>query len=151
MGGSKPDSASPNEAKPVPARPEDAKPVFVQPERNEGPKSPLDTAATVLGSIGLGLLVITLGLGALLALPFSLSAWVCASIARRQNPGAVGKRTLGWRLGVSGVALGIGAAIIWSSLEASGFGVLEWLESVQRGLEEQQRQLEPPPGRVTRV
>lgn len=135
----------------APASAREAKPVFVQPAKGTRPKSSLDTAATVLGVIGMGLLVITLGLGALLALPFSLAAWTCASIARRQTPDSAGQRSLGWRLGVTGVALGLGAAIIWTALEASGFGALEWLEGIQRDLEEQQRQLESPPERITRV
>lgn len=131
------------------------KPVFA---RAVGPRPPahrLATTATALGAVGLAVLALTAGLGFILALPFSLSAWLLAVVAQRRasvdDPGAPPPARAGWWLGVAGVALGLGAAIVWTALEANGFSAVEWLEQLRRDLEQQQQQLESAPARSTRI
>jgi hypothetical protein len=96
----------------------------------------LALTAAILGVLGLALLVITLGLGFVIALPCSVAAWLCGAQARaRINLGEAttgrGQATTGYLLGVAGVVIGVAAAIGWIVWLANGGD----FDQLQRDLE----------------
>jgi hypothetical protein len=125
-------------------------PAALSPEFTRAPRPPaaqaqtngLAVTALVLGVIGLGLLVVTLGLGFLFALPCSVGAWICGAQARTRI--ALGEATrgrgrahAGYLLGLAGVVLGVAAAVGWIIWLASG-GDLEQLQHDLERLRDQQ-------------
>jgi hypothetical protein len=96
----------------------------------------LALTALILGVLGITLLVITLGIGFIFALPCSIAAWICGAQARmRINLGEAttgrGQANAGYLLGVAGVVLGVAAAVGWIIWLANGGD----LEQLQRDLE----------------
>jgi hypothetical protein len=104
----------------------------------------LALTAVILGAIGIGLTIITAGLGFLFALPCSVGAWVCGAQARtRYDLGETstgrGQAQVGYVLGVLGVVIGVMAAVGWIVWLASG-GDLEQLQrDIERWRDEQTR------------
>jgi hypothetical protein len=120
---------------PAPARAQPAAP----PQTNG-----LALTAVILGAVGIGLTVITAGLGFLFSLPCSVGAWICGAQARtRYDLGETstgrGQAQAGYVLGVLGVVIGVIAAVGWIVWLASG-GDLEQLQrDIERWRDEQTR------------
>jgi hypothetical protein len=124
-----------------PRPPQGDRPVFVPAKPGSRPNA-LAIAGLVLGITGLALLLLSLGLGFVFALPCSIAAWLCSSRARaRINAGdevsGAGQAKAGYWLGVAGVALGVAAMVIWIALIASGFDIEEFRDDLERELEQQ--------------
>jgi hypothetical protein len=104
----------------------------------------LALTAVILGAIGIGLTLITAGLGFLFSLPCSVGAWVCGAQARtRYDLGETstgrGQAQAGYILGVLGVVIGVVAAVGWIVWVANG-GDLEQLQrDIERWRDEQTR------------
>jgi hypothetical protein len=113
---------------------------------HEGPQTNgLALAALLLGVIGIGLLVITAGIGAPLALPCSIAAWICGAQARTRI--ALGEETTGrgqahagYLLGLAGVVLGVAAAVGWGIWLANGGDFEELRRDLERYRDEQSRE-----------
>jgi hypothetical protein len=105
----------------------------------------LALTAVILGVIGIGLTVITAGLGFLFSLPCSVGAWICGAQARtRYDMGETttgrGQAQTGYVLGVIGVVVGVMAAVGWIIWLANG-GDLEQLQrDIERWRDEQTRE-----------
>jgi ABC-type transport system involved in cytochrome c biogenesis permease subunit len=100
------------------------------------PGNPLATSSLVLSILGLVILLPTFGLGAPLAMPFSIAGWVTGVIGRRQvaegnTAAGDGIAHAGAVLGIAGVVLGVIAVVVWGILIASGLD----LEEFRRDLE----------------
>lgn len=124
-----------------PPRPPGDRPVFVPAKPASRPNA-LAIAGLVLGIAGLVLLLLSLGLGFVFALPCSIAAWLCSARARsRINAGdevsGAGQAKAGYWLGVAGVVLGVAAMVIWIALIASGFDIEEFRDDLERELEQQ--------------
>jgi hypothetical protein len=130
--------------------PERGEPEAQQPQQLQQPVSPgfvaqrpapqqtngLALTAVILGVLGIVLLLITLGLGFIFALPCSIAAWICGAQARnRINLGEVvsgrGQANAGYLLGVAGVVIGVAAAVGWVLWLINGGD----FEQLQRDLE----------------
>jgi hypothetical protein len=105
----------------------------------------LALTAVILGTIGIGLILVTAGLGFLFSLPCSVGAWICGAQARtRYDLGETstgrGQAQAGYVLGVIGVVIGVVAAVGWIVWLASG-GDLEQLQrDIERWRDEQTRE-----------
>ena len=114
-------------------------PTFVRPGAQAG-SNPRATTALVLGIVGLGLLVLSLGTLFLITIPCSIGAWVLGIQGRRLVDRGVlaGQRAqarAGVWLGAGGVGLGIVAMVVWIALIASGFSVEDFQQDLERELE----------------
>jgi hypothetical protein len=112
------------------------RPVFARPTPEPG--NSLAITSLVLSLVGLVLVFLSLGLAALLSLPFSIGAWVTGSLGRQQVSKGVTKAGdgiahAGLVLGVVGVVLGVIGAVVWSLLLASGFDVEDFLREIEQG------------------
>lgn len=101
-------------------------------------------ASLVCGVAGLGLLVVTLGLGFFFALPCSIAAWLCAVQAKRRIADGrlrrgSGQAQAGQVLGMVGLALGVLAMVVWVALILSGFSIAGFQRDLERRLEQQRR------------
>jgi hypothetical protein len=120
----------------APARPEP--PRFVT---GRGVRDPIATASLSVAILGLGLLVITAGLGFPVALPCSAVAWYLGSRAQAREraraaegrPGA-GRNPAraGYLLGIVGVVLGIVAALGWVVAVSLGVDPQQLQHDLQR-------------------
>ena len=135
---SEPDVPEPAEPEPelAPWTASVERPVFVRPTPEPG--NSLAITSLVLSLVGLVLVFLSLGLAALLSMPFSIGAWVTGSLGRQQvSKGATkagdGIAHAGLVLGVVGVVLGVIGAVIWSLLLANGFDVEEFLREIEQG------------------
>jgi hypothetical protein len=139
-----------------PAPPEEARPTFAEPAAPHLQAAPpaaggrptfvrggqrsgngLAVAALVLGISGVGLLLITLGAGFMIALPCSIAAWICGAQARKQaNPAEAGsgraQAQAAYQLGIVGVLLGVIAAIGWIVAIAAGVDLDELRRDIER-------------------
>ena len=111
------------------------RPPFARPTPEPG--NTLATTSLVLSIVGLLLVFLSLGLGALLSLPFSIAAWVTGSLGRQQvakgkTKAGDGIAHAGLVLGIVGVVLGVIGAVVWSLLIASGFDPEEFVRELQR-------------------
>jgi hypothetical protein len=127
----RPEPQEPPAQQPVPPR-------FAAAARTKPPAKTngLALTAVILGVLGLALLVLTLGLGFIIALPCSIAAWLCGAQARaRINLGEAttgrGQATAGYLLGVAGVVIGVAAAVGWIVWLANGGD----FDQLQRDLE----------------
>jgi hypothetical protein len=135
-----------DEPTPPPPRPEPAPP--------QQPQAPMVTAHTrprtgtnglavtalVLGITGVGLLLLSAGLGFVLALPCSIGAWICGSHARNriaagEAKGGYGQAHAAYILGILGVVLGVIAMVGWLIAIAAGVSPTELQEDLQRELD----------------
>jgi ABC-type transport system involved in cytochrome c biogenesis permease subunit len=112
------------------------RPPFARPAPEPG--NPLAVTSLVLALAGLVIVFLSLGLGALLSLPFSIAAWVTGSLGRGQvakgmTKAGDGIAHAGLVLGVVGVVLGVIGAIVWSILLAGGFDLEEFLREIEQG------------------
>jgi hypothetical protein len=104
----------------------------------------LALTSVILGTIGIGLILVTAGLGFLFSLPCSVGAWICGAQARtRYDLGETstgrGQAQAGYVLGVIGVVIAVVAAVGWIVWLASG-GDLEQLQrDIERWRDEQTR------------
>lgn len=127
-----PAAPAPEDPRSAPDRPAvDARsPTFVQPSAEQHNGQAI--AALVLGIFGLVVLVLSIGLLFIFALPCSVAAWIVGVRARRRaDRGEAGQRGLaqaGMILGLVGTALGAIALVGWTLLFALGSDVLEDLE-----------------------
>jgi hypothetical protein len=129
---------------PVPApRPEPAPagPTFV---RGDAAAERNGTAVwgIVLGSVGLALLVLSLGSLFIVTLPCSIAAWVLAVRARRQIASGItthggGQATAALWLGRIGVVAGVVALVAFIALLAAGFDFEQFRDDLQRELDRQ--------------
>jgi hypothetical protein len=114
-----------------PAAPEALQQPVAEPPRPFGPPPAAATTnglaltALILGILGIALVLVTFGLGFVLAIPCSVAACVCgararARIDRGEAPGKRGQANAGYVLGVAGVVIGVAAAIGWIVWLASG-------------------------------
>jgi hypothetical protein len=120
---------------PVPQPIAAARPAFVK-ARTE--TNTLAVVALVLGIAGLGLLLVTFGIGFVLALPCSIAAWICGAQARNriilgETTAGRGQAQAAYVLGVVGVVLGVIAAVGWIAAIVSGVD----LEQLRRDIERQ--------------
>jgi hypothetical protein len=102
------------------------------------PGNSLAITSLVLSLVGLVLVFLSLGLAALLSMPFSIGAWVTGSLGRQQVAKGVTKAGdgiahAGLVLGVVGVVLGLVGAVVWSVLLANGFDIEEFLREIEQG------------------
>lgn len=116
-------------------RPEAEPPRFVN---GGGGRDVMTAAALTVGILGIGLLVLTAGLGFAITLPCSGVAWYLGSRARLRaelaGDEAAGRRArTGRAIGVAGVVLGVIAAVGW--IVAMTLGVDP--QALQRDLERQ--------------
>jgi hypothetical protein len=137
------EAAPPEPAVLEPAEPELApwtasagRPPFARPAPEPG--NTLAPTSLILALVGLVIVFLSLGLGALLSLPFSIGAWVTGSLGRQQVSKGVTKAGdgiahAGLVLGVVGVVLGVIGAVIWSLLLAGGFDLEEFLREIEQG------------------
>jgi hypothetical protein len=128
-------------AQPVPPRFEARRPAAPSPPQTNG----LALTAVILGVLGLLLLVITLGLGFVFAIPCSIAAWICGAQARtRINLGEAttgrGQANTGYLLGVAGVVLGVAAAVGWVIWLANGGDFEQLQRDLERWRDEQARE-----------
>jgi hypothetical protein len=112
------------------------RPVFARPTPEPG--NSLAITSLVLSLVGLVLVFLSLGLAALLSMPFSIGAWVTGSLGRQQVSKGVTKAGdgiahAGLVLGVVGVVLGLVGAVVWSVLLANGFDIEEFLREIEQG------------------
>ena len=96
------------------------------------PTNGLALTSLILGLLGIALLLLTVGLGFAIALPCSISAWMCGAQARTrialgEAVSGRGQATAGYLLGVAGVVIGVAAAVGWIVWLANG-GDLEQLQ-----------------------
>jgi hypothetical protein len=127
------------EPEPAPAgwsHPAAERPAFVRPR--DGERNGAAVTALVLGIVGLTLLVATVGLAFLIALPCSIAAWVFAAQARAriasgETSAGGGQAQAAYILGILGVVLGVLAVVGWIVAIAAGLD----LEEVRRDLEQQ--------------
>jgi hypothetical protein len=125
---------------PVPPRFEARRPAATVPQTNG-----LALTALILGVLGLLLLVVTLGLGFIFAVPCSVAAWICGANARtRINLGEAqtgrGQANTGYLLGVAGVVLGVAAAVGWIIWLANGGDFEQLQRDLERWRDEQARE-----------
>jgi hypothetical protein len=105
----------------------------------------LALTSVILGVIGLGLTVITAGLGFLFSLPCSIGAWICGTQARGRidtsptMPGR-GQAQAGRLLGIIGVLVTVAALVAWLVWLASGGDFNELQRDLERWRDEQTRQ-----------
>jgi hypothetical protein len=102
------------------------------------PGNSLAPTSLILALVGLVIVFLSLGLGSLLSLPFSIGAWVTGSLGRRQvseglTKSGDGIAHAGLVLGVVGVVLGVIGAVVWSLLLAGGFDLEEFLREIEQG------------------
>jgi hypothetical protein len=126
----------------LPPPPAAEQPVFVPARRPSQGTNTLAVAALVLGIAGIALLVLSLGLGFIFALPCSIGAWLCGAQARArigagETQAGSGQAQAGYILGIVGVVLGIGAMVAWIALIASGFSVEDFRDDLERELDRQ--------------
>jgi hypothetical protein len=112
------------------------RPPFARPTPEPG--NSLAVTSLVLALVGLVLVFLSLGLAALLSLPFSIGAWVTGSLGRQQvSKGATkagdGIAHAGLVLGVVGVVLGVIGAVVWILLLAGGFDLEDFLNEIEQG------------------
>jgi hypothetical protein len=112
------------------------RPAFARPTPEPG--NSLAVTSLVLALVGLVVVFLSLGLGSLLSLPFSIGAWVTGSLGRQQVAQGVTKAGdgiahAGLVLGVVGVVLGVIGAVVWIMLLASGFDLEEFLREIEQG------------------
>jgi hypothetical protein len=98
-------------------------PALVRPRPGESNGAAV--TALVLGIVGMSLLVVTAGLGFVLALPCSIAAWIFAAQARTriatgQTEAGRGQAQAAYILGVLGVVLGVLAMVGWIVAIAAG-------------------------------
>jgi hypothetical protein len=110
------------------------RPAFARPTPEPG--NSLAITSLVLALVGL--VFLSLGLAALLSMPFSIGAWVTGSLGRQQVAKGVTKAGdgiahAGLVLGVVGVVLGVIGAVVWSLLLANGFDLEEFLREIEQG------------------
>jgi hypothetical protein len=134
-GGQPPPRFDMTSPEPAPPPPPAAPPTFVRPPR-AGPTNGLALTSLILGLVGLGLLVLSLGWGFPITLPCSIAAWLCGANARtRINLGEAttgrGQAQAGYLLGIAGVVIGVAAAVGWIIWLANGGDI----EHLQRDLE----------------
>lgn len=135
-----PDVVEPPPPQPAPPRLEPGRRGTTVPETNG-----LALTALILGVLGLLLLVTTLGLGCIIALPCSVAAWICGAQARtRINLGEArtgrGQANAGYLLGVAGVVLGVAAAVGWIIWVANGGDFEQLQRDLERWRDEQARE-----------
>jgi hypothetical protein len=121
-----------------PAQPQ--APSFTAGARPRTGSNPLAVTALVLGIIGVGLLLLSAGLGFVIALPCSIAAWICGSHARNriaagEAKGSYGQAHAAYILGILGVVLGVIAMIGWLIAIAAGVSPTELQEDLQRELD----------------
>jgi hypothetical protein len=102
------------------------------------PGNALAVTSLVLALVGLVLVFLSIGLAALLSLPFSIGAWVTGSLGRQQVTKGVTKTGdgiahAGLVLGVVGVVLGVIGAVVWILLLAGGFDLEDFLNEIEQG------------------
>jgi hypothetical protein len=102
------------------------------------PGNGLATTSLVLSILGLVVLLPTFGLGAPLALPFSIAGWVTGSFGRKQvadgrTSAGDGIAHAGLVIGIAGVVLGVIAIIVWGILIAAGLDLDELSRDLERG------------------
>jgi hypothetical protein len=112
------------------------RPAFAR--RTPEPGNSLAITSLVLALVGLVLVFLSLGLAALLSMPFSIGAWVTGSLGRQEVAKGVTKAGdgiahAGLVLGVVGVVLGVIGAVVWSLLLANGFDLEEFLREIEQG------------------
>jgi hypothetical protein len=112
------------------------RPPFVRPTPEPG--NTLAPTSLVLALVGLVIVFLSLGLGSLLSMPFSIGAWVTGSLGRRQVSAGITKSGdgiahAGLVLGIVGVVLGVIGAVVWSLLLAGGFDLEEFLKEIEQG------------------
>jgi hypothetical protein len=101
------------------------------------PRGPATTnglalTALILGILGIALVLVTFGLGFILAIPCSVAACLCGARARTRidlglAEGGRGQANAGYVLGVAGVVIGVAAAVGWIVWLANG-GDLDQLQ-----------------------
>jgi hypothetical protein len=136
--------AAPPEPEPPPAAPPEVaawgasaeRPPYARPAPQPG--NGLATSSIVLSILGLVVLLPTFGLGAPLALPFSIAGWVTGAIGRKQvaeghTSVGDGIAHAGVVLGIAGVALGVIAIVVWGILIASGLDLEEFRRDLEAG------------------
>jgi hypothetical protein len=137
-----PPPVAPQPVEPVepaePARPQPS--MFTAEARPRTGSNPLAITALVLGIIGIGLLLLSAGLGFVIALPCSIAAWICGSHARNriaagEAKGSYGQAHAAYILGIMGVVLGVIAMIGWLIAIAAGVSPTELQEDLQRELD----------------
>ena len=111
------------------------RPAFARPTPEPG--NALAPTSLGLALVGLVIVFLSLGLGALLSLPFSIGAWVTGSLGRQQvakglTKAGDGIAHAGLVLGIVGVVLGVIGAVVWSLLLANGFDVEEFLREIEQ-------------------
>jgi hypothetical protein len=129
---------------PAPVRPEPppAAPTFVRaPAAGPGERNTAAVWAISLGITGLLLLVLSLGSLFLVALPFSIGAWVLAARARKHiDSGATsqgeGQAVAALWLARIGVIAGVAAMVVFIVLLASGFDFEQLRDDLERELDE---------------
>jgi hypothetical protein len=102
------------------------------------PGNPLATTSLVLSILGLVILLPTFGLGAPLAMPFSIAGWVTGAVGRRQvAEGATatgdGIAHAGAVIGIAGVVLGVIAVVVWGILIGAGLDLDEFRRDLESG------------------
>ena len=127
-------------AQPTPVAPPPApadRPVFVAQRVESGPPSPLGLTGTVVGSIALVLLLLSFGVAFAVTGVMSLVAVMLGLLARQQirerGQGRAGQARAAIWVGGIGLGLAILAFVVWTALDAGGFGP----DDLQRWLEEQ--------------
>jgi hypothetical protein len=102
------------------------------------PGNPLATASLVLSILGLVILLPTFGLGAPLAMPFSIAGWVTGVFGRRQvaegtTASGDGIAHAGAVIGIAGVVLGVIAVVVWGILIGAGLDLDEFRRDLESG------------------
>lgn len=105
-----------------------------------GRYDPLATSALVLAIAGVLILVLSLGIGFLFSLPFSITAWRLGVASRRRiAAGRYGSgdsvAQAGVVIGLIGMALGVVGMIVWSILVLNGLSLEEFQRDLERELE----------------
>jgi hypothetical protein len=119
-----------------------ANPTFVRPQQARA--GGLAITAIVLGVLGIGLLVLSVGTSFLLSLPCSGAGWACG-IRARQNADAdpaLSSRSAAQAavvIGMVGVGLGVLSAIVWIILLSVGVSIEDLRDYLQRQLQEERR------------
>ena len=109
------------------------------------PTNGLALTSLILGVLGIVLLVTTIGLLSLIAVPCSIAACLCGAQARnRINLGEAttgrGQANAGYLLGVAGVVLGVAATVGWIIYFANGGDLDQLQRDLERWRDEQTRE-----------
>jgi hypothetical protein len=106
--------------------------------------SGLAITGMVLGIIGIGLLVLSVGTSFLLSLPCSGAGWACGVRARQSadaDPASSSRSSAQAAvvIGMVGVGLGVLSAVVWIILLSAGVSIEDLRDWLQRQVQEERR------------